>query len=69
MQNTTLEVTGMHCEMCESKIQKMVGKIDNVENVKADRESEKVQLEYDGSETTMDAVKQKIDDLGYKVEG
>ena len=69
MQIITMKVTGMNCEMCESKIQKMVGKIDNVKNVKADRESEKVQLEYDGSESTMDAIKQKIDDLGYKVAG
>lgn len=69
MQNVTLKVTGMHCEMCESKIKKMVGKIDHVDNVKADRKSEKVELEYDGSESTMDAIKQKIDDLGYKVAG
>lgn len=63
-----LHVTGMHCEGCENKINKMIAKIDGVARVKADREKEEVELEYDGSPDTIKAVEDKIDDLGYSVE-
>lgn len=63
-----LKVTGMHCEGCENRIQKMVSKIDSVTDVKADREEEKVAFNFDGSDDTMDAIKAQIDELGYQVE-
>lgn len=64
---TSLKVTGMHCEGCENRIQKMVGKIDGVSEVTADREAEKVVFDFDGSAETLTAIKEKIDELGYKV--
>jgi len=66
---TSLKVTGMHCEGCENRIQKMVGKINSVSDINADREKETVEFNYDGSADTMDAIKSQIDDLGYNVEG
>lgn len=65
---TTLHVTGMHCEGCENKIQKVVGRLENVSSVKADRNNESVELEYT-SDTgdLLGSVKSKIDDLGYTV--
>ncbi len=67
--HTTLKVTGMHCEGCENKIQKMLPRIDSVENVTADREAEQVTFDSNGSDSTLNAVKSKIDDLGYQVVG
>lgn len=64
---TTLKVTGMHCEGCENKIQKVVGRLDSVQNVQADRSAEQVDLEYSGSDEVLAAVKSKIADLGYQV--
>lgn len=66
---TTLKVTGMHCGGCENKIQKVVGRMDSVQNVHADRNAEQVDLEYDGSEEVLNSVKSKIVDLGYQVVG
>ncbi|HKK46471.1 MAG TPA: heavy-metal-associated domain-containing protein [Balneolaceae bacterium] len=65
---TSLKVTGMHCEGCENRIQKMLGKIDSVSDVKADREAEKVEFNYNGSAETMSAIESKIGELGYTVE-
>jgi len=66
---TSLQVTGMYCEGCENRIQKMVGKIDGVSEVKADREAENVEFDFDGSSETLTAIKDKIDELGYEVAG
>lgn len=64
---TSLKVTGMHCEGCENRIQKVIEKIESVSNVKADREAEKVEFDFDGSADTITAVKSKINELGYKI--
>ena len=64
---TTLKITGMHCGGCETKLQKMLPRIESVDNVAADREAETVSFEYDGSDDTLSAVKSKIGDLGYQV--
>lgn len=65
--HTTLKVTGMHCEGCENKIKKMLPRIESVENVTADREAEQVTFDSNGNNDTLNAVKTKIDDLGYQV--
>lgn len=65
--HTTLKVTGMHCEGCENKIQKMLPRIESVANVKADRNAESVEFEFNSSDSVLTAVKSKIDDLGYTV--
>ncbi len=67
MVKTTLKVTGMHCEGCENRIKKMLPRIDTVENVEADRNDEKVVFESNGSDETLQSVKEKIADLGYQV--
>ena len=66
---TSLQVTGMHCEGCENRIRKMVGKINGVSEVKADRNAGKVEFDFDGSSETLTAIKEKIDELGYEVAG
>jgi len=63
----SLKVTGMHCDGCENKIRKMLPRIESVENVKADRNAESVEFEFNGSDDVLAAVKSKIDDLGYTV--
>jgi len=65
----SLKVTGMQCEGCEKSVQKALVKIDSVSEVNADREQEKVDFNFDGSEETMNLIKAKIDELGYKVVG
>jgi len=65
---STMKVTGMHCPGCENKIQKVLPRIESVENVQADREADTVLFDSDGEEATMQAVKEKIHDLGYTVE-
>ena len=67
MQKTELNVKGMHCEGCEDRIKKMLPRIDSVSDVTADRNAEKVTFTSNGESETLNAVKDKIADLGYQV--
>lgn len=67
MQKTELHVTGMHCEGCENRIKKMLPRIDSVSDVSADRNAEKVEFTSNGNPDTINAVKEKIGELGYQV--
>ncbi|MGD8427318.1 MAG: heavy-metal-associated domain-containing protein [Balneolaceae bacterium] len=64
----SIKVSGMHCEGCENRIQKVIGKIESVTDVKADRNEETVAFNFDGTSETMNAIKSKIDELGYRVD-
>jgi len=63
----TLKVTGMHCEGCEGKIERMLPRIESIADVNADRTAESVEFDYNGSEDILSAAKEKIGDLGYQV--
>lgn len=65
--NIKLRVTGMHCEGCENSIQKLLPRIESVTDVKADRNEESVSLNYNGHIEVLNAVKNKIEELGYHV--
>lgn len=67
MQKTELNVKGMHCEGCENRIKKMLPRINSVGDVTADRNAEKVTFTSNGDPETLNAVNEKIADLGYQV--
>lgn len=60
-----LSVEGMMCGGCENSVQKVVGAMAGVDNVKADHKSAKVLVVGDGVDR--DAVVKAIEEAGYKV--
>ncbi|EDL63099.1 copper chaperone CopZ [Bacillus sp. SG-1] len=68
MENVTLNVTGMSCGHCVKAIEKSVGELNGVQSVKVLLDSGKVDVSYDGSEVTLDTIKETIDDQGYDVQ-
>ncbi len=69
MAQTTLTVTGMHCPKCDARVEKAVGTIPSVTSVKANHETDTVELEYDGDAQTLDQVKAAIAAQDFTVEG
>jgi copper chaperone CopZ len=65
----TLHVVGMTCGGCENAVKRAVGKLPGVVSVEASHSAQKVTIDFDGSQTTLDAVKAKIAALGYQVAG
>lgn len=68
MVTETLRVTGMHCPKCVARVEKACGALDGIENVKADFETDTVELAYDGTVQTLAAAKDAITELDFVVE-
>lgn len=68
MKRIDLKVTGMSCNHCKMAVEKEVSKIAGVSLVVAFPKENKVTIEYDGDDATLDSVKSAIDEAGYSVE-
>ncbi len=56
---------GMHCQSCESLIEKSVNKLNGIHSVKADYATETVEVSFDGSHVNADQISQAIASKGY----
>ena len=66
MNEINLNVEGMMCGGCEKRIENALGDIKVVKNVKANHEEGTVKIESK-KEIDMDVVKEKIENLGFKL--
>jgi len=64
----TIRVTGMTCGGCENAVKRALGRLPGVASVEASHAAEKVTVEFDESQTNLDALKSKIATLGYQVQ-
>jgi copper chaperone CopZ len=64
----TLHVTGMTCGGCENAVKRAVGKLPGVTEVSASHQEQRVTVTYDEARTGPDALKARIETLGYRVE-
>lgn len=64
-----LAVNGMTCEGCENAITKGVGAMDGIKEVKASHIDSTTIVVYDSSLVQLDLIAEKIDEVGYEVEG
>jgi copper chaperone CopZ len=62
-----LHVTGMTCGGCENAVRRAVGKLPGVASVEASHAAKRVTVDFDDTQTTLDAIKAKISALGYQV--
>ena len=63
----TLHVTGMTCGGCENAVKRAVGKLPGVASIDASHAEKRVTVDFDTTQTTLDAIKAKITTLGYQV--
>ena len=61
-----LRIKGMHCESCEKLIKSELE--EDVKKIKIDIKSGKAEFEFDESKTGEKEIKEKIRNLGYKIE-
>ena len=59
---------GIHCAGCEARIQSVLLKLPGVQEVKANYKTQNVLLQLDPQKLTVQAVKEKLEDLGYNTE-
>ncbi|WP_019244143.1 MULTISPECIES: copper chaperone CopZ [Bacillus] len=68
MEKATLNVKGMSCGHCVKAVEGSVGELTGVQSVKVHLNDGKVDVEFDSSVVTLEAIKETIDDQGYDVE-
>lgn len=63
-----LRITGMTCAACSSRIEKVVGRIDGVEQVAVNLATETMNVVYDNTKTNMSRIKTAIEKAGFGYE-
>ncbi len=67
MSTRTLSVPEISCGHCKSSIEGAVSPLDGVDRVEVHIEARTVDLDYDGSDATFDAIVAAIEEQGYDV--
>lgn len=67
METVTLKVEGMSCNHCVNAIESNVGKLQGVSNVKVSLDNGSVEVSFDSSKVSKEAMIDVIEDQGYDV--
>lgn len=68
MATKTLQVKGMSCGHCKMAVENALKELDGVTQAEVNLEAGKVDVTFDDSKVTVDAMKEAIEDQGYDVE-
>jgi copper chaperone len=69
MAHTKVKVPSIACQGCARSITQALGRVPGVEQVDVDVASKYVDVDFDASKTDEKAIKERIEDAGYPVEG
>lgn len=64
---TTINVGGMHCDMCVSSIEKGVNELEGISFVKASLNDSTTTVKYDASKTDLVHIEKAIEKRGYSI--
>lgn len=65
MEKETLKITGMTCAACAARIEKVVGKMDGIEQISVNLATEKATVSYNHQATDLASIKERIEKAGY----
>ncbi|WP_411215798.1 heavy metal translocating P-type ATPase [Terribacillus saccharophilus] len=63
----TLQITGMTCAACATRIEKGLNKVEGVEQANVNLALEKTNIKYDAEVTDIEKFKEKVQSLGYDI--
>ena len=64
----SLPVEGMTCASCVARIEKVLTKIDGIENVSVNLATERAAFDIDRAKVTPDVIAKAVEDYGYKID-
>ncbi len=67
MNKDTIKISGMTCAACAQRVQKAVNKLEGVSDANVNLATEKLSIEYDKQEISMEAIKDAVIKAGYGV--
>lgn len=68
MKEIKLNIEGMHCTGCSTRLEKVLNNIDGVENAKVSLEEKKADIKFNEEIISIDKIKEAIEDTGFKGE-
>jgi copper chaperone len=68
METVTITVKGMTCSGCVNSVTKALKGIDGVQEAKVDLEGQQATVTFDEAKTSVQALKQAVEDAGYDTE-
>ena len=67
MKNIILTVEGMHCKSCEIILKEEIEEISGVFSAFPNHKKDAINLEFDGSDETLESIKEIIKKEGYEI--
>ncbi len=66
MKNVKLNVEGMHCGGCSSRLEKVLNSLEGVESANVSLEEKIADVNYNEEEVSIEAIKEAIVDAGFE---
>ncbi len=68
MKEIKLNIAGMHCEGCSTRLQKVLNNQDGVSEAKVSLEAKEAVIKFDESQISIDELKEAVEDAGFEAE-
>lgn len=66
MKEVKLNIEGMHCTGCSTRLEKVLNNVDGVEDAKVSLEEKKADIEYDETQVSEKELIEAVEDAGFK---
>ena len=66
MKEIKLNIEGMHCTGCSTRLEKVLNNVDGVESAKVSLEEKKADIKYDETQVSEKELIEAIEDAGFK---
>lgn len=66
MKEVKLNIEGMHCIGCSTRLEKVLNNVDGVEDAKVSLEEKKADIKYDETQVSEKELIKAVEDAGFK---
>lgn len=66
MKEVKLNIEGMHCTGCSTRLEKVLNNVDGVEDAKVSLEEKKADIKYDETQVNEKELIEVVEDAGFK---
>ena len=66
MKEVKLNIEGMHCTGCSTRLEKVLNNVDGVEDAKVRKKKKKADIKYDETQVSEKELIEAVEDAGFK---
>ena len=66
MKEVKLNIEGMHCTGCSTRLEKVLNNVDGLEDAKVSLEEKKADIKYDETQVSEKELIEAVEDAGFK---